>query len=137
MPTSICGYNWGWVGKETLKDSLPSAKRHTREYVDAHLAAIASEKKPIVIEEFGFPRDGMEIAKGSPVAARDEYYDYVMEMVGNGEGKVAGINLRGWGGIANPSHRSWQPGDEYTRMTLHRRIKALIPYSLPTPPRFL
>ncbi len=107
-------YNWGWVGKETLKDSLPSAKRHTREYVDAHLAAIASEKKPIVIEEFGFPRDGMEIAKGSPVAARDEYYDYVMEMVGNGEGKVAGINFWGWGGIANPSHRSWQPGDEYT-----------------------
>lgn len=107
-------YNWGWVGKETLKDSLESAKRHTLDYVKDHLEAIAPVKKPIVIEEFGFPRDAMAIEKGSPVTARDEYYDYVMEMVGDTDGKVAGINFWGWGGVANPAHRSWQPGDEYT-----------------------
>ena len=137
MPTSICGPTTGaGSARETLKDSLPSAKRHTREYVDAHLAAIASEKKPIVIEEFGFPRDGMEIAKGSPVAARDEYYDYVMEMVGNGEEKwpesISGVGAA----LPIPPTAAGSP-EMNTPATLHRRTKALIPYSLPTPPRFL
>lgn len=48
-------YNWGWVGKETLRDSLENAKRHTTDYINVHLVAIAAAKKPIVIEEFGFP----------------------------------------------------------------------------------
>lgn len=107
-------YNWGWVSKETLKDSLQSAKQKTYEYVKAHLDAISSAKKPVVIEEFGFPRDEMAIEKGTPVSARDEYYDYVMGLVGDGAGKVAGINFWGWGGNAEPVHQSWRPGDEYT-----------------------
>lgn len=107
-------YNWGWVAKETLKDSLQSAKQKTFDYVKAHIDAISSAKKPIVIEEFGFPRDEMAIEKGSPVSARDEYYDYVMGLVGDGADKVAGINFWGWGGNAVPAHRTWQPGDDYT-----------------------
>lgn len=107
-------YNWGWVGKETLKDSLEAAKRHTAEYIGDHLHAIADIRKPIVIEEFGFPRDSMATAKRTPVSARDEYYSYVIGFVGDGPGKVAGINFWGWGGLANPAHTSWQPGDEYT-----------------------
>lgn len=110
----IWPYNWGWVTPEALADSLPAAKRNSAKYVREHLEAIAGVGKPVVIEEFGFPRDGMSIEKGSPVAARDEYYDYVMEMVGDGEGKVAGINFWGWAGNATPSHRSWQPGDDYS-----------------------
>lgn len=107
-------YNWSWVGKETLRDSLESAKRHTADYISDHLTAIASAGKPVVIEEFGFPRDNMAIEKGTPVTARDEYYSYVIDFVGNGPGKVAGINFWGWGGLAEPAHRSWLPGDQYT-----------------------
>lgn len=110
----IWPYNWGWVGKETLKDSIQVARRNTDEYIKAHLEAIAPAKKPVVIEEFGFPRDGMAIEKGSATDARDEYYDYVMNYVGDGPGKVAGINFWGWGGSAEPTHRTWQPGDDYT-----------------------
>jgi hypothetical protein len=110
----IWPYNWGWVSPETLTDSLPVAKRNSANYIKEHLDAIATAGKPIVIEEFGFPRDGMAIEKGSPVTARDEYYDYVMEMVGEGEGKVAGLNFWGWAGNASPEHRSWQPGDDYS-----------------------
>lgn len=107
-------YNWGWVTPATLSDSLPAAKRNTSAYIKEHLDAIADSGKPIVIEEFGFPRDGMAIGQGSGVTARDGYYDYVMRFVGDGEGKVAGINFWGWGGTAKPAHRTWQPGDDYT-----------------------
>ena len=107
-------YNWSWVSPEALADSLPNARRRTAQYISDHLEAIADLKKPIVIEEFGFPRDNMAIEKGSATQSRDEYYDYVMEFVGDGPGKVAGINFWGWGGLANPAHKTWQPGDDYT-----------------------
>ena len=107
-------YNWSWVSKETLRDSLESAKVKTRDYIMIHLDSIASVGKPVVIEEFGFPRDNMAIEQGSPVTCRDEYYDFVMDFVGDAKDKVAGINFWGWGGLAKPNHRTWQPGDPYT-----------------------
>ena len=55
----------------------------------------------------------MEIAKGTPVTARDGYYRHVFTEVVNG-GKLAGVNFWGWGGLANPAHATWQPGDDYT-----------------------
>ena len=30
------------------------------------------------------------------------------------ESGVAGVNLWGWGGYAEPAHRAWEPGDDYT-----------------------
>ena len=69
--------------------------------------------KPLVLEEFGYPRDGMAVAKGTPVTARDRYYDYVFSIVADG-GRISGLNFWGWGGLAEPSHRTWQPGDDYT-----------------------
>lgn len=110
----IWPYNWNWVQSNTLTDSLPSAKRKTSDYIRLHLDAIAGEGKPLVIEEFGFPRDNMAIEAGSPTTSRDEYYDLVMNFVGQGSHDVAGINFWGWGGNAVPAHRSWQHGDDYT-----------------------
>ncbi|MDE6400932.1 MAG: beta-mannosidase, partial [Muribaculaceae bacterium] len=105
---------WGGGPPDTLPPRLPAPTTNTSAYIQEHLDAIAGSGKPIVIEEFGFPRDGMAIESGSGVTARDGYYDYVMGFVGDGEGKVAGINFWGWGGVAKPAHRTWQPGDDYT-----------------------
>ena len=110
----IWPYNWSWAPGTALADSLDNAKAKTTEYINAHLEAIAPVKKPIVIEEFGFPRDNMAIEQGSPVTLRDQYYDHVMSFVGEGPDKVAGINFWGWGGLAKPTHKTWQPGDQYT-----------------------
>lgn len=30
------------------------------------------------------------------------------------ESGVAGVNFWGWGGYAEPAHRAWEPGDDYT-----------------------
>ncbi len=117
----IWPYNWSWVSEKTVVDSLPVACRNTTDYINAHHTALAkalvkdeeSWSKPIVLEEFGYPRDNMAIEPGSPVSARDSYYRHVFTEVVNG-GKLAGVNFWGWGGLANPAHATWQPGDDYT-----------------------
>ncbi|MDE7495691.1 MAG: beta-mannosidase, partial [Muribaculaceae bacterium] len=87
---------------------------------DNHFAALdkamtesGSQAKPIVLEEFGYPRDGMEFAKGTSVTGRDAYYSHVFSEI-KGGGKIKGANFWGWGGLAQPAHEVWQPGDDYT-----------------------
>lgn len=116
----IWPYNWSWVKPHNLTDSVGTAIANTAAYITDHhkaLAALAggdrSKIKPLVLEEFGYPRDGMAIAPGSPVTGRDRYYTYVFDEVANG-GKLAGLNFWGWGGYAQPAHETWQPGDDYT-----------------------
>lgn len=111
----IWPYNWSWVNEKTTVDSVGVACRNTSEYINAHHAALAAAgvRKPIVLEEFGYPRDNMAIAIGSPVTARDAYYDHVFSEVADG-GKLAGVNFWGWGGFAKPVHATWQSGDDYT-----------------------
>lgn len=117
----IWPYNWNWVNKSTTVDSLSVACRNTTEYINAHYEMLSDAlindsneySKPIVLEEFGYPRDNMEIAIGSPITARDGYYRHVFSEVKNG-GKLAGVNFWGWGGLVEPQHKTWEPGDDYT-----------------------
>lgn len=114
----IWPYNWSWVSATTTVDSLQVACANTTEYINSHYDALStalkdSGTKPIVLEEFGYPRDNMEISVGSPVTARDGYYRHVFSEIVNG-GKLSGANFWGWGGIVNPKHEVWQPGDDYT-----------------------
>lgn len=106
----IWPYNWSWVTASTLDSDLPKAIANTAIYVDQHRALT---DKPLVLEEFGFPRDGMAIAPGSPTTARDTYYRYLFGLIAS-SGKLDGANFWGWAGSADPSHRTWEPGDDYT-----------------------
>ena len=38
-------------------------------------------KKPVVLEEFGFPRDGFRFSKSTSTEVRDEYYQYVFDLI--------------------------------------------------------
>ncbi len=110
-------YNWGWAKKESLFEDLDVACRNTKEYIDEHLQVCARLKKPLVMEEFGYPRDGFQFSKSSTTKARDSYYKYVFSLVAdNAEsgGYFAGCNFWAWGGFANPKHEQWQVGDDYT-----------------------
>ena len=110
-------YNWGWAKADSLIENLPRAKDNTKEYIDKHLAICAKLKKPLVMEEFGYPRDGFKFDLGTPTQGRDGYYKYVFSLVAdNAEqgGYFAGCNFWGWGGFAKPQHEQWQVGDDYT-----------------------
>ncbi len=115
----IWPYNWSWVKADSLRELLPQAKLNTKEYIDEHLAIAGKYKKPLVLEEFGFPRDGFLFSKEIPTTVRDEYYSYVFDLIRqereNG-GLFAGCNFWAWGGFAEqtPGHVYWEKGDDYT-----------------------
>lgn len=109
-------YNWGWAAKDRLREDLNKAETNTKVYIDRHLRVCDSIGKPLVMEEFGYPRDGFGFTPGSPTTARDDYYRYVFSLVaGNAKsgGKFAGCNFWAWGGYAHPRHEHWQRGDDY------------------------
>ncbi len=110
----IWPYNWRWISDSTVVSGFDRAAAETLAYIEEHDSALTvSANKPIVLEEFGYPRDEMALQQGSPTTGRDRYYEYVFNIITE-SGKIQGANFWGWGGLASPEHASWQPGDDYT-----------------------
>ena len=107
LTVHIWPYNWGWTKKPL------NIKPSTFNYLQPHIAISRALRKPIVIEEFGFPRDNMSTTPGSPTTARDAYYQYIFSLVRT-QREIAGCNFWAWGGFAQPVHDQWQVGDDYT-----------------------
>lgn len=113
----IWPYNWRWINASNL-DSTEIAISESRKYIDTHIASVEKAGKPLVIEEFGYPRDGFLFDKSVPVSARDRYYSFICSLVAeNAEsgGVIAGCNFWAWGGMASqsPVNLYWKPGDDY------------------------
>ena len=94
--------NWGWLKVAALTPEFEIAAGKAREHVEEH-TQLATENlhKPLVLEEFGLPRDHERYEPGSPTAARDEYYRRMFAQVA--ESARAGRALQGanfwtWGG---------------------------------------
>ena len=106
------------MSEESLLEDIPYAIDQTDAYIQAHMAVAEKYRKPIVIEEFGFPRDGFLFSKDTTTSARDLYYshlfDCIQESAAEG-GLLAGVNFWAWGGYASqsPDHIYWQNGDDY------------------------
>ncbi len=112
----IWPYNWHWVAADRMADDLPQAIDETDHYIDRHIAMAARLGKPVVIEEFGFPRDGFRFDPASATALRDRYYRTVFDRVIASKevgGLLAGCNFWGWGGEARPKRLYWQTGEPY------------------------
>lgn len=109
----IWPYNWGWIGKATIEANVLPACENTEKYIAEHYALMKKAGKPMVLEEFGYPRDGFVFTPGSATRGRDAYYRYVFTIIRD-SGMIAGCNFWGWGGLAVPRHERWQLGDAYT-----------------------
>ena len=70
-------------------------------------------KKPLVIEEFGLPRDDRGFSPTSTTMFRDKYYAEVFFYVGRSGGAI-GANFWTFGGTARPvdGQPFWKRGDE-------------------------
>ena len=63
--------NWGWIDKTDIPGTLDKAIENTREYIDVHIAEAQKMNKPLVLEEFGLPRDCVMFDRKSSTALRD------------------------------------------------------------------
>ncbi len=108
--------NWKWIDEANMAGTIDIAIQSTKDYIDRHLVVADRLGMPLVLEEFGFPRDSMEISRSSSTSLRDTYYkyvfDYIIDAKASGK-KFAGCNFWAWGGIGTPEHRVWQSGDDY------------------------
>ena len=112
----IWPYNWGWIQRESVAGACDTACRNALDYIDRHAAVAQRLGKPLVIEEFGYPRDGFSFAPGSPTLSRDRFYRTIFSRLLRDAargGIIAGCNFWGWGGYAKPAHLRWQQGDDY------------------------
>lgn len=109
----IWPYNWSWINKETVVSGVEASCDSTRVYIEKHYNLMQKIGKPVVLEEFGYPRDGFQFTPGSPTVGRDTYYKYVFSIIKD-SGMIAGCNFWGWGGLAKPTHVTWERGDDYT-----------------------
>ncbi|MCC8188568.1 MAG: beta-mannosidase [Bacteroides sp.] len=112
-------YNWGWAPQDSLSESLERAKANSKAYIDEHMVLARKYRKPAVMEEFGFPRDGFRFSRESTTTTRDAYYEYIFSLITDKDlydGLFAGANFWAWGGFAQPAddHVFWQKGDDYT-----------------------
>ena len=113
----IWPYNWSWVDGEHPQNGIDNAEAQTLKYIADHVAVAQALDKPLVLEEFGFPRDDFRFSMSSPTTGRDRYYRTVFDEVVRSAregGKFAGVNFWGWGGYGVPAHENWQKGDAYT-----------------------
>lgn len=123
----IWPFNWAWLGKyvsttqeaietngpESVISQVEVACQNTLDYIEQHYALMSVAGKPMVLEEFGYPRDNYSVAQGTPTTARDTYYKYVFSIIRD-SGKIAGCNFWSWGGLADVKHPNWQKWDPYT-----------------------
>lgn len=119
MNIHIWPYNWGWAPKDSLQENLEKACTNTQAYINEHLNIAKKYQKPLVLEEFGYPRDSFQFGKNISTHARDGYYKCIFDLIvkhATHQSLLAGCNFWGWGGLAVPSseHVFWQPGDDYT-----------------------
>ena len=106
-------YNWGWIDEATIVERVDTACNNAYNYILPHSESMRKIRKPLVMEEFGYPRDGFKFGKDISTEGRDRFYEYIFSLITEKD-LLDGCNFWGWGGLANPQHEKWEPWDDYT-----------------------
>lgn len=108
--------NWGWLDTKNIPGTLQLSIDSTNKYMQNHIAVARRLGKPIVLEEFGLPRDQHGYQLSESTLCRDEYYKNAFSQVVEHAKKqdvLAGCNFWGMGGEGRPTHVYWEPADDY------------------------
>lgn len=114
--------NWGWLRDPMLSEEYKKAALRARDHVEQHtVIGTDTLHKPLVLEEFGLPRDHEKYDPASPTTARDDYYrrmfDQVAESCQAGRA-LQGANFWTWAGEGragntNPYSAATLTGDPF------------------------
>jgi mannan endo-1,4-beta-mannosidase len=99
--------NWSWADPKDLAGTWPTTERNTHDYIAKQVAIAKRLNKPLVIEEFGFPRDGGSFDPGTPTTFKDRFYQLIYSAVLDSvrsRGPIQGCNFWGWGGEGRAQH---------------------------------
>jgi mannan endo-1,4-beta-mannosidase len=115
----IWAKNWNWFREGRLAEDYQEASKKALDYLINHLTVAERLDKPLVVEEFGLPRNKQSFDIDSATTYRDDYYAKILAhlVVEAGLGRhLAGVNFWAFGGEAKlvKNQPFWQKGDDYT-----------------------
>ena len=101
--------NWGWYDPGNTS-TYATALFNATNYLADHLADAEALGKPLVLDEFGLPRDrtpplGDEYDPDSPTTFRDAFYEAIYDVIfesAKSGGAAAGDNFWAWAGEGRP-----------------------------------
>jgi mannan endo-1,4-beta-mannosidase len=99
--------NWSWVRGDDLAGTWPAGRAKVEAYIAEHIAIAEALGKPLVIEEFGFPRDDEAYAPATTTCFREAYYRVIyaaVEASWRAGGPLQGSNFWAWNGEARAAH---------------------------------
>ena len=106
--------NWSWFKDTAINASYKNITSMAGDYITRHLKIAQTLNKPMVIEEFGLPRDLHSFNINAATKNRDSFYNFIFDKVTANPG-IAGCNFWAWGGISRPipGQVFWKDGDEF------------------------
>ena len=108
--------NWGWAPRSNPDSGIENACNKSKEYIAEHITMAKKINKPLVIEEFGYSRQGNVSGTEIPTDSRDIFYQFIFSQVKESLEKgdpIAGCNFWGWAGSGRPRDLIWKKGDDY------------------------
>ncbi len=110
--------NWSWFRDTAINKDWEKIITNTDNYINKHAAIADKLNKPLVIEEFGLPRNNQSFDIKAPTTLRDAYYNEIfsyLQQQANSNGVTGGASFWAFGGIAKPKKDQifWNEGDDY------------------------
>lgn len=103
--------NWGWVDGANLLGTWESGAAKVSDYLKTQERIAAQLDKPLVLEEFGFPRDGESYDPSAGTSFRQRYYALIYAAVEQSiaaGGPICGSNFWAWSGEARAEHPDYR-----------------------------
>jgi mannan endo-1,4-beta-mannosidase len=110
--------NWSWFQDTAIVAGFPAVLEKTAGYIQRHEAAARRIGKPLVIEEFGLPRDAHAFTVTSSTTMRNRYYAFIFDQWWQSirqSGPIAGVNFWSFAGSGRPTGKQlfWQQGNDW------------------------
>lgn len=114
----IWAKNWNWFRDGKLSEDYERAAEKAVVYINEHIEVAKKLDKPLVIEEFGLPRNAQSFDINSSTSLRDDYYSKIFSILAAqsaAKGHLAGASFWAFGGAARPVKNQifWKKGDDY------------------------
>ncbi|REE27529.1 mannan endo-1,4-beta-mannosidase [Winogradskyella pacifica] len=111
--------NWGWYDIDNEKESTQVSIVNAKKYMNEHVVIANKLNKPIVMSEFGFPREKESLSPEASIENRNTFYKAIFEEVQKSKtnlNPIAGLNFWGFAGyaITDPNNGKWKHGDDFT-----------------------
>ena len=111
--------NWQWYSVENEKATLRTSVVNAYDYINEHVEVAEKLNKPLVLSEFGFPREKESLALDASVENRNVFYEALFLKLKNSfeeKGVLSGANFWGFAGFAETDgvRGKWEVGDDFS-----------------------